>query len=453
MGLLGNAVACMLPIAVVAQAYSAVSLNRRDYTSLAQTNAPLIVYHPQELYYASSIEYMLPHYANLQNSSGVVQPGAPPVFNVTNLDYLFQEGIDASNLYLSVAGQPKGSPYIPAGYEYLYSSKTIGTTAPIYAFIVPKANDIVDIYYWQFCPYNLGKNAPIVGWTGDHVGDLEYMMVRTINGTAATVDYHAHSNTGSTYLVTDPTVTWSGTHPIVYTANGSHGMWPSVGSHVYKQILGIYDLTDETGNGAQWPTWENVYPINYLENGGYTGDQAWLNFNGYFGNPGDTSCLFYSIVGECEFSGGPNAPNRDFTGPPLYTLASKNTANPNYSVYTFQVAASAQVWAAANGITYVAAHQHCVASPSSESTDNWAFVPIVASAAVTSYNITTARCATDFSRYPSAYEVGLCTSAAQSACVTTSGLRNIKEYVGNSAPTHPDKEIIVNDLDIWTWSY
>lgn len=36
-----------------------------------------------------------------------------------------------------------------------------------YTFVVPKSNDVVDLFYWQFCPFNEAKKVPIVGQVGD----------------------------------------------------------------------------------------------------------------------------------------------------------------------------------------------------------------------------------------------------------------------------------------------
>ncbi|KAJ3211034.1 Vacuolar protein sorting-associated protein 62 [Entophlyctis luteolus] len=398
---------------------------------------------------------MFPHYDEVQDSSANALSGYSFPLNATNVDIVYKSGGDASGQYLSISAKPVATPSITSGYEFLYSSASIGTKAPIYSFVSPKSNGIIDIYYWVFCPYNLGKDVLIAGWTGDHVGDWEYMMVRTVDYEVVSVDYHAHSSTGGTYLATDPTIVWNGTHPIVYTAEGSHGMWPVAGSNVYKTILDIYDLTDDTGAGVAWYTWNNVYAIDYLENRGYTGNQQWLNFDGYFGNPKDTSCLLYSIIGECEFSEGPATPNRGFmAGPPMDVLCTVNSADADHSVYTFQLSAAAQAWAIANGtVNFVAVHQHCTASPSSEATDNWGFIAFDASTGVQSYTVTTDRCKKDYSRYASNYEVGFCSSDAEADCFTVSGLRSLIEYVGDSRPSNPDKNVVVNDLDVWSWSY
>ncbi|KAI9363911.1 hypothetical protein DFJ73DRAFT_939141, partial [Zopfochytrium polystomum] len=420
------------------------------HAALAAQFAPLIVYHPDEKYFASSVDYMFPHYT-LINADGSAVANAPSPLTAQNLDFLNEAGTDASGTYLAVSGSPAGDPNVPSGFEYLYSDVSTGTTAPIYAFVVPKDNSVIDIFY---CRWSLGKNIILLGYVGDHVGDWEHIVVRTVNGNAVSVDFSAHSSGSGlgTLSVADSRLAWSGSHPVGYTALGSHGIWPQTGSNTYKTIAGIYKLTDETGNGAQWETWNNVYAVDYLRGGGYTGAQAWLNYNGHFGNPGDTSCWFYSLVGECKFSEGPDHPNRDMTGPPAQVLAAPNAADPDHSVYAFWLSAPAQQFAAANAATYkfVGVHQHCGASSSGHETDNWGWVPVVASSDPVKYSVTTDRCKKDYSRYAAEYEVMFCADQTSNSC-SFSGYRQIRQYSGSSVVQ--EKGIVLDDPDYWYWSY
>ena len=45
-----------------------------------------------------------------------------------------------------------------------------------------------------------------------------------------------------------------------------------------------------------WNAKDNIYPIEYLSTSAYTGDQAWLNYQGAWGNKGSTKCWWYAIV-------------------------------------------------------------------------------------------------------------------------------------------------------------
>jgi hypothetical protein len=155
------------------------------------------------------------------------------------------------------------------------------------------------------------------------VGDWERITIRTINGTASEIDYHAHSDSGSgvipyaqapkfspsspndppNYNSSDPNA-----RPIVYVANGSHGMWSSAGTFTYINAV-IFQLQDVTSDGGvYWDTQNSLTTINYPDT--YTDSLAWLNFQGDWGNIGSTSCWWYSIYNQCELTDGPNGPLR-----------------------------------------------------------------------------------------------------------------------------------------------
>ena len=105
---------------------------------------------------------------------------------------------------------------------------------------------------------------------------------------------------------------------VVYSADGSHGIWPNAGRNVYKKLGNGDELVDYTGNGLSWDTWQNVKWVNYRRNKGYTGEFTWLNFDGRWGNPEQGCGLFFSknifkdIAGECRLNNGPGGPQRGF---------------------------------------------------------------------------------------------------------------------------------------------
>jgi hypothetical protein len=114
------------------------------------------------------------------------------------------------------------------------------------------------------------------------------------------VDYSAHSFRN--YVSWDEIDTIDETHPVTYTARGSHGMWKDGGTHVYIDAK-IVKLTDECSEGTAWDLWQenqmetyaydalthtgeglgtskwnSVFDLNYCdENGGITrwGNTGW----------------------------------------------------------------------------------------------------------------------------------------------------------------------------------
>jgi hypothetical protein len=161
------------------------------------------------------------------------------------------------------------------------------STAPTYAFWVEKAMNVggvsfefADMVYFFYYPYNRGKE--VVGTTyGHHVGDWEHVSVRLMQAyDEATEEWaiqpqqmylSAHSFGKLHEWAPFPKVP-STTHPIVYSANGAHGLWPSAGSWHYETIcapdpgwgcIPIAELYDYTSEGTAWDTWEAIEAFDF----------------------------------------------------------------------------------------------------------------------------------------------------------------------------------------------
>ncbi|KAJ3326782.1 Vacuolar protein sorting-associated protein 62 [Blyttiomyces sp. JEL0837] len=370
----------------------AIALPANSYLDLAQQLAPQIVFPKEPI-------------------NGTPLADQPYPLTYSNLDYSARVGADQNKAYLTVAGNVIADDTLPA-------------------------------------ETHLGKSSPL-GRVDDHVGDWERLGIRTVNGQPVSISYYTHGGGGA------GTVAWNdsrvkfvpGTqHPVAYSALGSHGMWPTAGANVYHEVLGgLYNLIDDTGDGVQWNTWNNVYPINYQYGGGYTGDLAWLNYGGHYGNPGDYSCWYVKQTKACELADGPPGPNRDLRGPPLSIIGTFNS-DPDHSIYNFQIDAGVAAAAASKGYTYAAVHQHCLAASSNDETDNWGFVQFQGGNVV-NYSITTDRCQKDRSRHVGSYGIAFCTAADSSKCPSASNMRNVVTYNGNTAAN--TKGAIVNDIDVW----
>ncbi|KAJ3114812.1 Vacuolar protein sorting-associated protein 62 [Phlyctochytrium bullatum] len=406
------------------------------YAKLAQTYAPLIRFHFLARVY-------------LQDGNGVRAPSAPSPLTTSNLDFLRTQGRDDSTEFLWVDGNVKADPSLPPETAFLYGSKAMDGV-PIYAFVAPKRNGVVDLIYWHYSPYNLGKSTPL-GRVGNHVGDWEHVVVRTVNGVATALDYHAHGGDGVRVVpANDKRVQWVEGHPVVYTALGSHGMWPQAGKNVYKSVAIVYDLVDDTGDGGvQWRTWGNVQTIAYKPNGGYTGNDAWLNYKGRYGNKADNSCWFHGIVGECLLTDGPTGPARDFMNAPLaHVLATPSSR----TTITFRLDASAASFARANGLNGVGVHVFCPGSSvlwSKGDEERWTVVTLKSDL---TYTVSVDACSSGRSRYVDRYEVALCGSSGDAgSCTKRSGYRSVRTF--ENGVQVKKLAVAVDDLDDWAWGY
>ncbi|RXZ78644.1 DUF946 domain-containing protein [Paenibacillaceae bacterium] len=221
-------------IAVPGNAYSDVS--KRE---LLEAFAPRIWFAQGEVYFPSSVEYTFPYVDRYLNpTSG-------------KYEHKTKTPLDPYNLKL---------PYFSGDLA----------NAPIYSFWVEKEYQNIDLVYFQFSPYDLGKT--VLGTeVGDHVGDWERVTVRLAkfedNNThyvkPVQVLYGSHSF--STVYPWDEVDKIDGTHLVAYSAFGSHGMWKDPGSHVYKDLV-VVQLIDVTNQGTAWDTWNNIQAFQYFPN-------------------------------------------------------------------------------------------------------------------------------------------------------------------------------------------
>ncbi len=263
-------------IAVPGNAYSDAAKRQ-----LLQTFAPRIWFAQGEVYFPSSVEYTFPYVDRYLNpNSGKYELKTKVDLNPYNLKLPYFVG-DLAN-------------------------------APIYAFWVEKEYGNVDLVYFQFSAYDLGKT--VLGTeVGDHVGDWERITVRLAkfedNNTQyvkpVQVLYGAHSF--STVYRWDEVDKINGTHPVGYSAFGSHGMWKDPGNHVYKDLV-VVQLIDVANQGTAWDTWNNIQAFQYFPNQG-TGVglgnpfPAWLGRD--FSNPNSGAIYRFGNPAQGSFFGQP----------------------------------------------------------------------------------------------------------------------------------------------------
>ena len=283
--------------------------------------APIIVFHTEEQYFPSSIEFFLEH-TKLEND------------HYTSLESL---GCDNCQNPEFLKGQrPEEKP-------------------PIYAFIIPKKDDIVDVAYFIFYPYNLGKEV-CIGWDGllltgffdsvadvgsdigsgagdfgedafnafkdtgetamtsclgkrmrfgNHVGDWEQITVRFEKNEPKKVMFSAHD--GGT-IFNWKYVPRDNEQIKIYSAMGSHGSYLATGKHVYKNLPNNGSLSDLTNEGPVWNSKDNLHMIYFKEDNSYAPPYEWASFKGRWGNPKSGCDIFEDKFGECVLNPGPTGP-------------------------------------------------------------------------------------------------------------------------------------------------
>jgi hypothetical protein len=149
-----------------------------------------------------------------------------------------------------------------------------------------------DLQYWVFYPYN---DSPSVGGVDlNHEGDWEHITV-TLDATMnfQSAYYAAHNNEGNRYTTTQMQFADSAgviasssqklqndfTHPVVYSAVGTHASYPTAGTQVRDSLPDDY-----TSAGTAWNTKNAV--INVGEKSYPLNSQTFIKYAGLWGEIG-----------------------------------------------------------------------------------------------------------------------------------------------------------------------
>jgi hypothetical protein len=271
---------------------TSIEATESEKLDLLHRYAPKVWMAEDEDYWPSSVEWAFPHLVRTPcvEGPGVIAcgTGAPPGSATSYWLFRKETGpVSGFDFYRGCDGSATADPC------------DLGD-APAYAYWVKKQIpvgenpvdlvEVVDLVYFFYYPYNHGK--PVLGevWES-HVGDWEHVTVRLMWG------YHEQSGWSlqpvQIYLSAHDfggiyewdAIPKDGTHPVVYSAWGSHGVWLTPGNHQYGSALG-WPLVDVCSAGTAWDTWNNLEAFDYNGKQGLGGSIWPLWMSDDFANPG-----------------------------------------------------------------------------------------------------------------------------------------------------------------------
>ncbi len=133
-----------------------------------------------------------------------------------------------------------------------------------------------DIQYWFFYAYD---NGPL---DFNHQADWEHVTVTVDANESFHSAWYAQHNSGTRYSKTQ--LQWiDNTHPVVYSADGTHASYPSAGN--FDVTLGFTDHTN--ASGPSYDTAANQ--VNVGEKNAPLSGQSFIKFGGGWGEIGLTS--------------------------------------------------------------------------------------------------------------------------------------------------------------------
>lgn len=279
----------------------------------ARRFAPVVRLHPNEVYAPANVHWYLSrvrmrHHRSVLRWCSLLFFICPPVRLDAQLLDLGQ--VNAASLLAQRSGGQTsgvGSKRTDFFLEIDGSEQSQNETrrgslesAVVYAHIrqAPSGSAKFDIQFWFFYPFN-GSIVTAPVYRPQHEGDWEHITVRVSPDfqVADSVFFAAHS--GSDAWLPASAVSWDGSHPIVYSALGSHASYPTAGTQSRPPWVLMPD--DHTSDGGHvWHTWQRVSVVGSFDNP--TPGNEWIRYTGRWGQMG------VAFIGGKTATDGPRGP-------------------------------------------------------------------------------------------------------------------------------------------------
>lgn len=133
-----------------------------------------------------------------------------------------------------------------------------------------------DIQYWFFFPYNDSVGS------FNHEADWEHITVRVDNAGNFLSAWYAQHEMGTRYVADQ--LTFNGTHPRVWIADGSHASYPRRGTFDIPNVPHFDDHTYD--GGPVWQTWSTLVHVG--EKDAPRNGQHFIRYGGRWGEHGST---------------------------------------------------------------------------------------------------------------------------------------------------------------------
>jgi hypothetical protein len=158
------------------------------------------------------------------------------------------------------------------------ASRRPGGTAPVYY----EAKDHQYITYWFFYAYNEGPLGGPLGGRDDHEGDWERICVKLDSNNRAThVAFYQHN--GHKILGWRDVTLEGKTHPVVYSAKGSHASYDKPGNkRLHYKGLPVPVVKDRAEKGTRWVADDPRHPERLRD----VTQEDWYGYGGAWGKPG-----------------------------------------------------------------------------------------------------------------------------------------------------------------------
>ena len=277
--ILSIAVLLLTVIAPAAASANSAPNTTKEVKDLIETYGPLLVLHPQEQFVLDKPEAVLDGPSTL-NWGLVYDENNPSTFHVIQLGSTETSSQTIrSDEALAMQDPNAGDSNFRIWLE-TNSSLWDGHPARAKSYIMVSNpggdQNTMDIQYWFNYAYNgpakISVTIPLVGFSqsvslqnvGRHQGDWEQVILRftrTDSDTAWSLEklFLSQHSGGQWIAANDPTLTYDGTHPVIYSALDSHANYATLGVHT--SAAPILSVPIQPGVNAY------IYQLDYTASG------------------------------------------------------------------------------------------------------------------------------------------------------------------------------------------
>ncbi|KAF2272703.1 uncharacterized protein EI97DRAFT_425984 [Westerdykella ornata] len=258
-------------------------------------HTPIVYLDEHEQYFPCSIRDFL-NYVTPFHHEKPIKDAEHLNLTLNNLDALNAFGDQGRDIFLTSRDDP--SKY-PSWLHGCRPSKEGASACVVPIVLVDKIvqddakNDVrvTDMFSFYFYNFNAGPRLPSdpSRFFGDHVGDLEYTMIRFEADKPKMVYLSRHAS-GTLYDY--DSLEKQGIRPVVFAGRGTHALYGIEGNHQY--IMPDDEKTeilDYTSRGIFWDPSHNLVIYSFdMETGDFRAihpadaPTSWLKFNGFWGD-------------------------------------------------------------------------------------------------------------------------------------------------------------------------
>lgn len=242
--------------------------------ALIQHYGPTLFFHPDETYFASSVQWFFKNGALLYRDGA--EKGVPIDFGGANLP---AGGMNDGEFWIDLPSDEDPKNQIKCGNM---------ESSELYVHVKPAlGGTFTDIAMWVFCPFNGPATIRVGGLLtielnkiGEHIGDWEHYTLRVSNFTGELWQIYFSEHSGGRWVDASDLEFIHGNKAVVYASRHGHASFPHPGTYIQgstKFGIGARNDVARSKNFIDSSTRYQIIAAEYLGDGVVT-EPCWLQY-------------------------------------------------------------------------------------------------------------------------------------------------------------------------------